>query len=354
MTTQQPFLTVGMATYDEFDSTWHTVNNLRLQLQVVLPGEYEIVVVDNHPGSKDSARLGRFMKHVKEGRLVTCDKQGTASRNLVFANARGTFTLCVDCHVLLSLASVGRLVAFLRTRTGSNDLFQGTLVHDDMTTRVTHMNPEWRAKMFGTWGLDSRVSGEEPFEIPSQGLGLFCCRTAAWPGFNPLFRGFGGEEGYIHRKFQKMGGKCWCLPWLEWLHKFRDGVPTPYPNKLEDRIFNYYVGWYELGEDDADITKHFSANWSPAALRKVRDDARAAVDAAQSTVQPVAAPKPAVAVAEALVAYLLELTSEQRQATLQELHGKNPELHAMTVERLRQVRLRATAGPSQRRRGGSN
>lgn len=354
MTARKPFLTVGMATYDEFDSTWHTVNNMRLQLRTVLPEEYEIVVVDNHPGTKDSARLGRFMKHVKEGRLITCEKQGTASRNLVFANARGTFTLCVDCHVLLSLASLGRLVSFLRTRGSSNDLFQGTLVHDDMTTRVTHMNPEWRAKMFGTWGLDPRVNGDEPFEIPGQGLGLFCCRTAAWPGFNPLFRGFGGEEGYIHRKFHKAGGKCWCLPWLEWMHKFRDGVPTPYPNKLADRIFNYYVGWYELGEDDADITQHFSPGWSPTALQKVRTEARAAWDAYQATPAPSPTPDSSAVAVEALVKYLLGLPAEQQRELLHELQTTNSGLHALTTEALRQVRLQIRSHPSQRRRGGSN
>ena len=43
-----------------------------------------------------------------------------------------------------------------------------------------------------------RDSNGEPFEIPMQGLGMFSCRKEAWLGFNPLFNGFGGEEGYIH------------------------------------------------------------------------------------------------------------------------------------------------------------
>ena len=58
------------------------------------------------------------------------------------------------------------------------------------------------------WGDDPR--GADPtapgFDIPMHGLGLFACRRAAWPGFHPKFRGFGGEEGYIHEKFRQCGG----------------------------------------------------------------------------------------------------------------------------------------------------
>jgi hypothetical protein len=51
-------------------------------------------------------------------------------------------------------------------------------------------------------------------------MGVFSCRKGAWPGFNPMFRGFGGEEGYIHEKFRQAGGRCLCLPWLRWTHRF--------------------------------------------------------------------------------------------------------------------------------------
>ena len=50
-----------------------------------------------------------------------------------------------------------------------------------------------------------------PFEITMQGLGLFACRRDAWPGFNPAFRGFGGEEGYIHEKIRQRGGETLVL-----------------------------------------------------------------------------------------------------------------------------------------------
>jgi len=62
---------------------------------------------------------------------------------------------------------------------------------------------------------------DEPFEVPAQGLGLFSCRKAAWLGFTPHARGFGGEEMCLHIKYRQAGRKTICLPWLTWWHDFR-------------------------------------------------------------------------------------------------------------------------------------
>ena len=66
--------------------------------------------------------------------------------------------------------------------------------------------------MWGIWATDPRgVDPEgEPFEIPMQGMGVFSCRKEAWLGFNPAFRGFGGEEGYIHEKFRQARSAAAC------------------------------------------------------------------------------------------------------------------------------------------------
>ena len=62
--------------------------------------------------------------------------------------------------------------------------------------------------MYGTWDNSGLADDPDapPFEIPMQGMGLFACRRAAWPGFNQAFRGFGGEEWYIHEKFRRADG----------------------------------------------------------------------------------------------------------------------------------------------------
>src|SRR5262249_54597332 len=88
---------------------------------------------------------------------------------------------------------------------------------------------------------------EAEFEIPAAGLGVFACRKDAWPGFNPLFRGFGGEEHYIHEKVRGNDGRCLCLPSLGWLHRY--GNPSgPADQRPKWHLFrNYVLGHAELG-----------------------------------------------------------------------------------------------------------
>jgi hypothetical protein len=113
--------------------------------------------------------------------------------------------------------------------------------------------------MYGTWCDDPRAADptSPPFEIPMHGLGLFAMRTAAWSGFNASFRGFGGEEGYIHEKVRRRGGRTLCLPFLRWLHRFGRPLGPPYVNRWEDRIRNYVIGFKELGLDSTEMETHF-------------------------------------------------------------------------------------------------
>jgi hypothetical protein len=117
--------------------------------------------------------------------------------------------------------------------------------------------------MYGQWGTNyDGLQSNQPFEIPMQGLGVFSCETKNWVWFNKYFRGFGGEEGYIHEKFRQLGGKCLCLPDFKWLHRFGRPEGIKYRLILEDRIWNYFVGWLELTQDPnhqmiKDIYSHF-------------------------------------------------------------------------------------------------
>lgn len=134
---------------------------------------------------------------------------------------------------------------------------------DDLEGLSTHFDPVWRDQMWGASALDPRARQQgpdgEPFDIPMQGLGLFSCRKAAWPGFHPGFRGFGGEEGYIHEKFRRLGRRCVCLPWLRWIHCFGRPAGAPYPLRLRDRITNYLIGHREVGLDEVPVLEDFRA-----------------------------------------------------------------------------------------------
>jgi hypothetical protein len=247
-------LTVGMATYRDFDGVYFSLQALRLYQDVA---GVEILVVDNF----GCAATRALVEDSPGARYVLAPKPvGTAApRDRVFREARGDAVLCIDSHVLLACGALGRLRQFYRDHPDCLDLLQGPLVYDDLVTLASHFEPVWEDQMWGVWAVDPRARDpeDEPFEIPMQGLGLFSCRKAAWPGFHPAFRGFGGEEGYLHQKFRDRGRRCLCLPWLRWVHRFHRGEPVPYPLRLTDRITNYLIGHRELGLDETPVLEHF-------------------------------------------------------------------------------------------------
>lgn len=71
----------------------------------------------------------------------------------------------------------------------------------------------------------------------------------AWRGINPHFKNFGGEQGYIAEKFRSWGGDNICLPQFKWVHRFGRPDGVPFPLSLEDRVWNYLLGWLDLYGD---------------------------------------------------------------------------------------------------------
>jgi hypothetical protein len=155
--------------------------------------------------------------------------------------------------VLLQPNGVKNLMEYYSKNPNTKNLIQGPLWYDDLNSISTHFDPVWRGTMYGTWGTNKDLyEKQDPFEISLMGMGMFSCKTSEWPGINQNFIGFGGEEGYVHEKFREAGGKCICLPTVKWNHRFGRPNGVPYPNVLEDRIWNYFVGWLEILKDPGD------------------------------------------------------------------------------------------------------
>lgn len=253
-------LCVGMATYEDFDGVYFTVQSLRLHHPEVAR-RIELVVVDNHPFGATAAALARLAEQVPNLRYVPFpDRCSTAVRDVVFRETEAPWVLVLDSHVLLEGGALASLLAHYDAHPETDDLIQGPLVMDDLGSGLhTHMEPRWRAGMFGAWAQDERAAerGNEAFEIPMHGLGLFSCRRAAWPGLHPDFVGFGGEEGYLHERFRQRGGRTVCLPALRWLHRFHRPNGAPYPLAWRDRFLNYHAGFEEVGWDTEPIREHF-------------------------------------------------------------------------------------------------
>lgn len=247
-------LTIGMSTYDDFDGVYFTIQSLRMHQLQNICNDVEFIVIDNNPASAHGNAVKDFVTNWVKGKYIPyTNKKSTSSRNEIFKHAQGTYTLCVDSHVLFEKDSISNLLKYYDKNPDTKNLIQGPLLYDDLVSVSTHFDPVWRDIMYGTWGTNMEAYLQnEPFEIPMMGLGVFSCKTSEWLGFNEKFRGFGGEEGYIHEKFRRAGGKCICLPSMKWNHRFARPNGVPYPNILEDRIWNYFVGWMEILKDPKD------------------------------------------------------------------------------------------------------
>ncbi|GLF92623.1 glycosyltransferase family 2 protein [Streptomyces yaizuensis] len=246
-------ITVGMATYDDYDGVYFTLQALRLFHGPEL-ADAEFVVVDNHPWGPAAPSLRALGDLVPGYRYVPFGQYAsTAVRDLVFRVARSPVTLCLDSHVLLAPGAVRAVLEFFETRPGSPDLLQGPMLGDALADErqppSTHMAPEWNDGMLGAWRADPRGAdpGGAPFEVGLQGLGLFACRTDAWPGLNPRLRAHGGEEGYLHEKFRRAGGRVLCHPGVRWLHRFTRPQGPSFPIGMLERVRNYAIGHRELG-----------------------------------------------------------------------------------------------------------
>jgi len=255
-------LTIGMATHDDYDGVYFTIQHIRMFHKEIL-NDIEFVIVDNNPKSPCGHAIRELTDWIKEPiqYLPFTKYQSTSIKNKVFELADTPYVLCIDCHVMLEAGSIEKLISFYDSFEDNGNLLQGPLIYDDMTSISTHFDlSTWSSHMWGTWATDDRGQhpSNSPFEIPAQGMGLFSCRKESWLGFNKEFRGFGGEEGYIHEKYRQHGKKTLCLPFLRWLHRFGRPNGANYPNNLEERFRNYYIGHKELSLDISNLLNHFN------------------------------------------------------------------------------------------------
>jgi hypothetical protein len=253
-------LCIGMATFDDFDGVWFTIQAIRMYQSEVL-ADLSFVVIDNHPEGLAAGALKALGDWVPHYRYVPFGGyQGTSVKDLVFREADAEIVCCVDCHVLLRPGALAALLTWFDAHPDSRDLLQGPLLHDDLERpAATHFEPTWGSGMFGQWARDPRIDDPDcaPFEISMQGLGFFACRKDAWPGLNPRLRGFSVEEGYLHEKFRRRGDRVLCHPGLAWAHRFPRPAGTAYRNLWEDRVRNYFLAWSEIGWDTAPVEAHF-------------------------------------------------------------------------------------------------
>lgn len=126
-------LTIGMATYNDFDGVYFTLQALRLYQD--LSGT-ELLVIDNYGCQHTQNLVERWLgaRYIRATDVV-----GTAApRDQVFREARGKAVLCCDCHVLFAPGVIARLKQFYREHPDCQDLLQGPMLYDDGKEVATH------------------------------------------------------------------------------------------------------------------------------------------------------------------------------------------------------------------------
>lgn len=241
-----------MATYDDYDGVFFTIQALRLYHPLVT----EIIIIDNNPVS-NHGDLCRKLSEVdcKIKYYIYTDKKSSFSKGEVFKYATNERVVVCDCHILFPLNAFESLKDFYDNHHKPYDFIQGPLLYDDLKTKSTHLKKGWGTQFFGKW--DTMEIQDSYAEIPAQGMGVFSCKKSEWLGFNEKFTGFGGEEYYIHQKYKNKGGRCICVKDFIWNHRFGRPNGAPFPNILEERLRNYILGRLELNLPFDDVIEEF-------------------------------------------------------------------------------------------------
>lgn len=311
--------TFGMAVWDDRDGAIFTIQSIMAMFPKLMPVS-EFVIVCNDPDGRSSRVLEQdcksFSKSGVDVRFVAMHSPIGACppKQRIFEEARGKYTTVTDSHVVPQLNAYYALDRYYDANPETSDLLTGPLVYNDRTIS-THWDDIWGGPMRGRWGeawlrpdgstcgvLKSSTGhtnycelaiGSKPmdgpevrwadrlvelpkhgykklghtpgeaFEIGCMGEGLFSCRTKAWLGYHPQFRGFTGGAWYINEKYKRAGFRTLCLSDLKWWHRFVRTTPASYPNTYSDRCRNYAIGLRDLGLPLDDLRRAYTEGKKP-------------------------------------------------------------------------------------------
>jgi hypothetical protein len=161
MAFNKPALTIGMAHHTDFYGVYFTLQALRKELRHYgLLDQVEFVVIDNSPDNehglavRQSFEVG-WVGHGAAGQqYIRWDEYDSTSqsRNQIFVNAKADYVLAMDCHVLMEIGAVGRLIDYYKKHPKTKDLLTGPLDFDDLEHQSTHFDDQWGGEMRGRWG----------------------------------------------------------------------------------------------------------------------------------------------------------------------------------------------------------
>jgi glycosyltransferase involved in cell wall biosynthesis len=249
-------LTIGMANWSDLQGAWWTLTAIRQYHVKRERSDVELLVVDDMPTKQEALEHicnnagARYVHHSK-------NKGPAHAKDSVWEHARGSHVLLLDSHVLLAECSVDYIIDAIDSDLIGKDLWTGPLLSESGHCIATEMLPEWRGTMFGVWHIDHKLKEEKIKEIHGHGSAYTLMKKQHYPGFNKNFRGFGGEELSLHATVNRRGGKCYSHQALGWVHRFFRSEPVTYRLTLNDKYWNFLVGFYDLGWSTLQVREYF-------------------------------------------------------------------------------------------------
>jgi hypothetical protein len=167
---KQPRFTIGMATCDDYEGVWATVQSVFLHNDWDHPDDVQIVVVDTSPQGSDHRALvkdflakgGHDAAGSRTSNIKYVDMAGyagtTKPRDVIFDHADGEFVCVMDCHVMLRSNTLRKLLDWFESNRDCTDLIHGPILYDNLHMFSTHFDDQFRGGMWGTWGSAWRAA----------------------------------------------------------------------------------------------------------------------------------------------------------------------------------------------------
>ena len=248
-------LTIGLANWDDPEGAWWTLSSLRLNHVPVTSQDVELLVVDDMP--QPQVALQKTCSLANARYVHSGLGQGPArAKDKVWEHAQGDYVLLLDSHVLLQPNVVGYLLNAIVANTVGKNMWVGPLLNESGGMTATELLPELRGHFFGVW--HTNLDPAPVREIHAHGSAFCFMQRKHYPFFSPYFKGFAGEEIYLHDKVRRNGGRVLCHRALGWVHRFdRFGRNITYTLSLNDKMRNYMIAAYEMNWNIQQMREYF-------------------------------------------------------------------------------------------------
>lgn len=165
-----PRITIGCATYNDYEGVWCTIQSIFLHNEWENPDDVEVVIVDTSPVGSEHKRLVKGLvphhniKYVELPQIVGT----TYPRDLIFDIATAPYVVVMDCHVMLPSNALLKLLNWFEANPDNQDLIQGPMFYDNLQAFATHCADQFRGGMWGTWSTMWKSPNGELFSVEGE------------------------------------------------------------------------------------------------------------------------------------------------------------------------------------------